>query len=85
MLRNGASGPDIGITGRVFGRILVWKFLESALRQILRLSRLESGRYPARKLHVRPESAIAQHGVCVVTDTGGLKPPRSHQMKGQTA
>ncbi len=52
MLRNSASGPGIGLPGR----ILIGKTLRSALRPafgrpegpIVKLSQLESGRNPAR-------------------------------------
>ncbi len=53
--RNNASVPKIGLSGR----ILIGKASKSALRPILRLSGLESGRKPHRKPDFRPGGTIA--------------------------
>ncbi len=75
MLR--ASGPDVG-------RMLIGTASKSALRPILGLSRLESGRSSARKPDARPGSDIAYHNVI---SCGGMQtkkgPPDQARNKSQ--
>ncbi len=79
MLRNNASGPEIGLPGRIFGRILDGKTSTSALRPAFgwaegrfeafpnRIRPKSGPRSPARKPDLRPGSVVAEPNVALVT------------------
>ncbi len=62
MLHNNASGPEIGLPGRISaGANLIMSSpagRQSAGRLTLRVSRLDSGRNPARKPDFGPEALL---------------------------
>jgi hypothetical protein len=87
MLCNNASGPEIGLRGRISGRILIGKTsklgLRLAGRPMLMLSRQGSCRNPTRKHDFRPGSIITSQSD-VLGSPGGSPRPRVHHVQAST-